>query len=293
MGLKRRIKKIVASNYDLACAHYALRSYTKPLDSSNPIIVYQMGKVGSSSFEKTLFQLNLSRPLMKAHVLYREHMDFLRAELNISARQYHARHQIEPRSRYLLREIKKARSNGKGDWRFITMVRNPAAQNISSFFQLLDIIVPDLHVRLRAGTLDLEELRTQFILRYPADCFYNQWFDLELKASVGIDVLNSPFDPSKGYATYEQGCFNVLLLRLESLSDCANEAVRDYLGIQNFQLTKTNRGEDKEYADLYRLFREEVVLPEEYLDSIYNGRLAKKFYSPEEIESFRSAFRVD
>jgi len=292
MGIRRRIRSIISSNYDLACAQYALRSYTHPLDDRNPIVIYQKGKVGSSSFEKSFFEMNLSRPVIKAHVLYREHMEFLRAELGISARQYYGRHRVEPRSRYLLREIEKARKNGQGDWRFITMVRNPVAQNLSSFFQLLDVIVPDLQPRLHAGTLNLGELRTQFIRRYPADCFHNRWFDLEMKAALGIDVIESPFDPSRGYATYKQGCFNVLLLRLESMHDCASEAIQDYLGIEGFRLSNTNRGDDKEYADLYRLFREEVALPAEYVDSLYNGRLARRFYSAAEIEEFRSAFRI-
>jgi len=291
MGLKRRLSNLVESNYYLACAKYSLRSYTQSLDKLNPIVIYQMGKVGSSSFEKTFYELKLTRPVMKAHVLYREHMEFLREELGITAREYYARHRVEPRSRYLLREIQKARVNGRGDWRFITMVRNPVAQNLSSFFQLLDVIFPDLHVRLRAGTLNLDQLREQFIQRYPADCFYNRWFDREMKASVGIDVLEAPFDPSKGYATYEQGCFNLLLLRLESMRDCASEAILEYLGIDDFALSETNRGDDKEYAELYKLFREEVVLPADYLDSMYGGRLARRFYTAQELEQFRSAFK--
>lgn len=271
---------------------YAIRSYTAPLDPQNPVVIYQVGKVGSSSFEKSFHQLDLPRPVMKAHMLYRAHMDMLREELGISAREYYSRHKIEPRSRYLLREIQKARATGRGDWRFITMVRNPVAQNLSSFFQLLDIIVPDLHSRLKAGTLNLDELRTQFLQRYPADCFYNNWFDLEMKAAIGVDVLESPFDPEEGYQTYQQGCFNVLLIRLESLDACASTVVPEYLGLERFDLLPANRGDEKEYAELYKVFREEVLLPSSYLDAMYNGRLARRFYSAQEIEKFRSVFRT-
>lgn len=289
--LKAGLNKLITSNYDLACMQFALKSFTAPLDPQNPIVIYQMGKVGSSSFERSFFHLDLPRPVMKAHVLFREHMDMLRAELGVGVREYYSRHRVEPRSRYLLREIKKAKKGGRGDWRFITMVRNPVAQNLSSFFQLLDLIVPDLHERLKAGTLDLEDLRKQFIERYPADCFYNQWFDLEMKASVGIDVLESPFDPDQGFQTYKQGCFNLLLIRLESLDECASQVVPEYLGIEDFPLLPANRGDEKEYADLYRVFREEVVLPSAYLDAMYEGRLARRFYSEEERVKFRSVFR--
>ncbi len=293
MSLRAKFQSVVASNYHLACTQYALRSYTQPLDPRNPIIIYQVGKVGSSSFEGSFRNLDLSRPVIKAHVLYREHMDSLRAELGISAREYYLRHRVEPRSRYILREVKKAALSGKGDWRFITMVRDPVAQNVSSFFQLVDVIVPDLHERMRAGTIDLDELRRLFIERYPVDCFYNRWFDLEMKASLDIDVLESPFDPARGYATYQKGCFNVLLMRLESLNQCVGQAMQEFLGIEDFELQKANRGDDKDYAELYRLFREEVVLPAAYVDAMYDGRLARRFYTPEEREKFRSAFRVD
>ena len=292
MGLGSNLRNIISSNYYLACAEYWLRSYTHPLDPQNPIVIYQVGKVGSSSFEGSFHELTLDRPVMKAHVLFKQHMDLLRAELGISASEYYQRHKVEPRSRYLRREVAKARDNGQGDWRFITMVRDPVAQNVSSFFQLIDVIVPDLRERLKAGTLDLNELRQEFITRYPLDCFYNRWFDLEMKQTLGIDVLTEPFDPSQGYATYKNGSFNVLLMRLESLNECVEPAIKSFLGIENFELKRTNRGDEKEFAELYRVFREEVALPASYVDGMYEGALAKRFYTDAERDRFRAAFNV-
>ena len=84
----------------------------------------------------------------------------------------------------------------------------------------------------------------------------------------------------------------MLLLKLEQMNECAAEAMRDFLGLENFVLRESNTADDKEYADLYAAFRREITLPTEYLDRMYSSRLAQRFYAADEIAAFRRKWSV-
>ena len=65
------------------------------------------------------------------------------------------------------------------------------------------------------------------------------------------------------------------------------EVIGSFLGIDNFKLVNTNRGNHKWYASLYRDFLQEIQIPDWYLDYYYNSAFVKHFYTPEEIAGFR------
>jgi hypothetical protein len=61
--------------------------------------------------------------------------------------------------------------------------------------------------------------------------------------------------------------------------------MQEFFGIHNFHLRNTNVADEKDYAELYRAFKNHP-LPMEYLRSTYATRFARYFYSAEELESF-------
>lgn len=50
------------------------------------------------------------------------------------------------------------------------------------------------------------------------------WFDPEVREVLGINLFTTDFDVSAGYGIVSQGNTDVLLIKLESLSDCAEQA---------------------------------------------------------------------
>ena len=114
------------------------------------------------------------------------------------------------------------------------------------------------------------------------------FFDRELKGVFGVDVFASEFPKSKGYKIYEDEKADVLVIRLESINDCAEEAFKDFLDINNFTLVNTNIGREKIYASIYKEFKETINLPVSYLDKFYNSKYMRHFYSEAEIEKFRA-----
>lgn len=137
----------------------------------------------------------------------------------------------------------------------------------------------------------LEDLAQRFFEKYPHDV-PSTWFDAELKGVFGVDVLASEFPKSRGYKVYRGDLTEVLLCKLEKLDDCAQEAFREFLGIDGFTLQRANVASDKWYGSIYREFKDRLVLPAAYADRMFNSRVTRHFYGDEEIESFKAKWRT-
>jgi hypothetical protein len=108
-----------------------------------------------------------------------------------------------------------------------------------------------------------------------------------VKEVFGIDVYARPFDTGRGFDTYGEGRFSMLVLRLEDLNARFAEAVHQFLGVRKARLKTVNKAEDKWYGDLYRRFVSEVTLPDGYLDGVYGSKFARHFYTPQELAAHR------
>lgn len=263
---------------------------TKPLGvdgmqpSAAPIIVYQMGKVGSSTVMASLLAMGLPNPVFHAHFLSRQGL--------AEAEAYYARrpHAAEPlhlhHSRYLAEQIEKTR--GRLRWKIVSLVRDPVARTISDAFQNLTYEIPE------AATLS-EEARRLRIEAHLRDCFAGfsettdyvcTWFDREIQTVFGVDVFAHPFDPDRGHALYRAADADLLVIRLENLSNCAEEAFAEFLGRDGFRLIKDNAADQKPYRDLYQRVTSRFSIPEPVRSRIYGSRFATHFYSPRERDAF-------
>jgi hypothetical protein len=113
------------------------------------------------------------------------------------------------------------------------------------------------------------------------------FFDREFKTVLGFDVFSSEFPISKGYNIYRENLADILLIRLENLNECYQQAFKEFLDMDVFSLSKSNVGREKSYASLYKMFKKSVVLPDTFIDEMYSSKHARHFYSAEEICLFR------
>ncbi|MFX0092698.1 MAG: putative capsular polysaccharide synthesis family protein [Candidatus Hodarchaeota archaeon] len=165
-------------------------------------------------------------------------------------------------------------------WKIITAVREPVARNISAFFQNQ---VQYKHM----GKMTLKNLLDLFLAE---NWNYNvlNWFDRELKQVFGIDVYSEPFPTTKGYKIYKvKDQPDLLLLRLENLDNCAQAAFQEFLNIEQFTLAPENIARNKFYYPIYRKFTTSKILPRAYIEKMYTSRLAKHFYTEDELNTFR------
>lgn len=276
-------------NFYFAKAYHQLKSLSLIYSfHGQPVIVHQMGKVASTAIYESLREMNLDSYSIY-HTHYLSDLGFQKSK-RFYKENYHrikAIHTALVHSFFFRSYLK---SNARKKFKIITLVRDPVAKNVSSFFQNLNYSF-DFPLERYRETHSLEDitekLRVLFIEEFTGHEVPLTWFDLELKSVFDIDVFEIPFDFEKGYYTYAGTHADVLLLKLESLNDIVETAVKDFLELKSFKLNAKNIGDDKGYAEIYRFFRKNIRLPESYLDRMYSSKYARHFYSPEEIEGFR------
>ena len=302
-GLWEQLKRwVLRRNYSLARASYHRRLYRRSLQYMRPpLLIYQMGKVGSKTIRSTLQSSKLDRPIYHVHLLSPDRIE----QLESDRREY-----LGTEKEHLLKHIwqyqylRKRMTDDSGDarWKIVTLTREPIGRNISAFFENLEVTPLDadgrFHVRSDYYGFDvaLDEDNIDVLTRFFFDKLYHDrplvFFDEELKAVFGVDVFASQFPVSRGYQIYEGERADVLLLRLESLNQCARDAFSEFLGIEEFTLVNTNVGSEKAYSSLYRRSRERIALPQAYIDRMYESKYTRHFYSDEEIAGFRAKWRV-
>jgi hypothetical protein len=63
-------------------------------------------------------------------------------------------------------------------------------------------------------------------------------------------------------------------------------AINSFLQINIGQLARTNVGEQKNYASLYKKFKKRVVFSQDYLRNILQNPVIEHFYTPDQINMF-------
>jgi hypothetical protein len=303
--LTRKVQHLADRNYHSARAYHRLGLARK----KTPLLVYQMGKVGSLSLVKSLRALRPDTPIYHIHFLTHEGIEYMEGFFRkrfegLSSGRIHesetgARHtEINQDLRqqimwglkhawtcqHLRRQIDRS-PEGKR-WQVVTLVREPIARNVSSFFHLLDY-EPEYKIKF-AESETLAKGLELFLTEFDQHEMPLTWYDTELKAVFGIDVFASDFPKTKGYKIYKGEQADVLLLRLESLENCAGEAFKAFLNIDDFTLTRASVGSQKSYGAVYRQFLDSAILPDSYVHKMYTSRYARHFYSQEEINTFKT-----
>lgn len=274
------LKRLAGRSYFLSSAQRYLKSMTRPAYRLDPIIVYQMGKVGSEALEASLQHAQLQRPLFRVHAMVRKNIVEGLKAANTNPRAYFRRSKVDFYGYHLGREIR--RDLHRHRWQVITMVRDPLAQHVSSFFQIIDLLIPDFAQRLEREEIGVDELVALFLEHYPPDNIFLRWFEEEFEQIFGVNVYDRPFPTARGYVRLEWSHLDLLIIRLEDFDDVAVPAIEDFLGIRGFRLQRKNEASVKPYAELYRRFLAEAALPRDYVQQIYASRLARHFYSEQE-----------
>lgn len=156
--------------------------------------------------------------------------------------------------------------------KFITLVRDPIARNISYFFESRQPTdkrwLPEVF---------LKETDHHYPLR---------WFDEWPLYHFG-DVLDQPFSRKKGWQIYD----DLLLIRTESIMDGLQDAFTELFDLPEGTIVSVeHRAETtltRPYGRDYQDFLDNVKIPEYLLDEIYGSRFMEHFYYKKEIAEFR------
>jgi glycosyltransferase involved in cell wall biosynthesis len=265
-----------------------------------PILIYQMGKVGSTSVDYTLKQKKLPNPVYHVHQLTPEGIAWTMRQTQESLERNDANRSLDSLTRvetrlYLSMVLREYRQNmllqeeirrvlKDIPWHIITMVRDPVSREISDFFFSLH-----LHPRLlalRGAPLQrecLQLLDAELQRKFNGDASYAlSWFDNELGKVFPVDVYQFPFHAQRGYSILETGNIRILVFKMEMLTSCFSEAMERFLGIPGLKLINQNTAGQKNYHDLYRYAKERVSLAPQLCQRIYQSRYCQHFYSQAE-----------
>jgi hypothetical protein len=223
-----------------------LKALARPL-----ALVFQMGKVGSSTLETTL-----SRHF-RGSVLHAHSLGSLPA----------SQQRLIAWKRRLRLPI-----------HVITPIREPIGRNVSAFFHNFK---RDTGFELSDRSWSVAELCDLFLRCYPHRICL-EWFDTQFLPAFGIDVYAAPFPIERKWQTYRHGSVRLLVYRTDLDHDLQRDVVKNFLGLDIERFEFTNRADDKDYAEVYRRFVAEAALPEWYISRMHRSRFACHFWSAEE-----------
>jgi hypothetical protein len=250
--------------------------------SHDPVLIYQMAKVGSTSLMYSLQYAYLKVGLPSV-ALYHVH-----TLTNLDAHEQLARESSNPAELHATvqgyRKLRKDfEARPQEHWSAISMVREPVLRHVSDYFHHIDHHLPNWRRRWREHCLTVDEVLQSFLT--VAD-HADYWFDAEIKSVLGIDVFSEPFPHESGYGLYSRSSkVTLAVIRLEDMDRVAGQAMEQLLGIKEFKLYSFNSASESGYRDLYQQFKAKP-LPTWYLEKAYSGRLAQHFYSKAERDQF-------
>jgi hypothetical protein len=227
-----------------------------------PVLIYNMGSVGSTSLRNSL------QGTYPGFVVRTHHFGSNKDSPAVDV-------------------LRRFHTAGKVRLRFISMVRDPIAYNISRFFanahRFNDVSESEWPDAGDDALDPVDILIPRFLQRFDHD-YVLQWFD-SWREAPGIDVQAHSF-PDRGFTTIENETTDVLIIRTE-ISDAEKErAVCNFLGLQSFSLRRANVGAKNPYSESYERFKQEFVAPDWYIEKMYNNSFFRHFYTQTHWEHF-------
>ncbi len=277
--VKSLLKKILpSSTTDKLAVYYRSRP------KYPPVIVYQMGKVGSKTILTSLENANLPYSIYHVHFLSQAGMQF--------AQDYFDQHHVQtPRHLLLSRHLSQriARQDSNTVWKVITGTREPIQRHISDFFENVEYYWPELITA--DGWVDADKallmILDQFHEFSEQTDYACTWFSREIEPVFGIDVYTVPYDFEQGYQIIHQGNVNLLIIRLEDLNRSFSRAMKEFLHLEHeIPMLKTNIASEKKFHQAYQYVVQNIRLPRPVCETIYASRYAQHFYSAEERQRF-------
>lgn len=241
-----------------------------------PILIHQMGKVGSSSLARALGAIEGLPPVCQIHFLSR--IERAKARENFKKWNREIPNHLKA-SDYLSSIIEQEISENLV-WPVVTIVRDPVARQLSDVFQNPEII------GCKAGESPDPIKVLDFLQTYcrnfdEANDYICNWINNEFIQYWNIPVYENPFDEAKQFELIKTNRVRALILRLEDFpNSITNEAVFQSWLQRPIRLTATqeNAAASRKSFDSYRQVLSKLSIPRKYLEKVYSSRYSRHFY---------------
>ena len=194
------------------------------------VVVYTMGKVGSSSVSTSLIAAGFS--CLDIHFWEKgRYLEFLAHTMSDPEVPVIPKHAIETlMARNALAKQKRLK--------IISLVRNPIMRNISAVFQNMP----------KSASGDMEQMIARlrnYSVRMP-----DHWFEKDFIPTTGLNVLEMDLDRSADHYRFETDLFDILIMKLE-IEDERKSALISQFMRKPVELERTNEAKKKWYFEAY------------------------------------------
>lgn len=257
-----------------------------------PILIYQMGKVGSQSLHRMCRKARPDVPFFTAHkIISGNDMELHNTKdcLFQSFCTWYIKKHVSTLWKYYFRnQIRKKLAHS--EVKFISLVRDPVVRNVSAFCHYAGLYLDHLIFRYQQNQIDIESVKSIFFRQYKHDTPL-RWFDEEFRHTTGIDIFAEKFPQTKPFARYHNDNVSALVIKLEYLNSPETvAAICDFIGAEEKECEMPRihvTAQKDNQADFYMDLRNEITQDIDYMDWMYNSKFAKHFYSQEELSQFR------
>ena len=245
------------------------------LEKEHPILIYQVGKVGSSAIYESLKKQINTLPIYQIHNVATAQA-LLNEDLKMNNKQSSAHFTMG----ITLQKILQKETNIK--WKIIIGVREPIARWISDVFE-------NIHTRYKFLKNSDNNVNVEKTIQFIKDTLNSEpqekWFQDEFQATFGINLFNTPFSGNSQIT--QEGNLNILLYKFENMQQYIPSAIQGFLNLKDFNLLKANVSSQKSTATAYEEVKQKLRLEADFLNKFYAKPVVKHFYTDKEIETFK------
>lgn len=251
------------------------------------VLIYQQGRVASTSVYESIKSIKLPYPLYHVHTLSEQVAQKQIDQLKLEGGKIH-------RNLFVGKQLSRALKNKKlveqsEPWKIISIFRDPIEIMLSLYFLGIE---DGANIFLnKSGELDknlaLKFYENKFIKDDPSGWGVCHWFNNVFLDELGVDVFLSPFDQEKGFTVIKNQQFDILLIRYEDIQSAYKYGVAELFNIEpnSLNLQYANLHSNKKHSEIHKYVKQNLKLTREFCDKAYSTKLIKHFYSPEQIET--------
>lgn len=269
----RLLKKYLnrPGNESLRAKMYAAASFLRA--QPRPILVYQMSKVGSTSVSRAL----------RAAGYHPLHVHTLAPDGGQDVEVIYDNVDLKPAHYYTERLLRPYLNWTRHQLTVISLVRDPIARHLSAAFQW-----PHRRSIVPEGVEGARQMIAERLSRPGSMDYTFNWFDEEIKAVLGVDVLRGGFNRTEGYGEYHGSRARVLVVKLERLSELLPTVISDFVRAPTpLQEVRANAGGQKSTGEVYAEVKNTLRLPEATCEDIYGHPWVRHFYTEAEVATFK------
>ncbi len=240
----------------------------------NTVLVFQMGKVGSSSIERALVELGVN--IIHLHKITNSNVYFYNPEIIDRFKRFRGR-----LLHFFVNMIIKRKK-----CKVITIVRDPMSRTLSQMFHHLDLLIYTHNKNDSRNEVSAYKLFQNIFLNDININYTDQWMNHEFNRALGVEYLHCDFNKELGYGNIDTEKKKILILRFESLNQLES-VVAKFVGLREFKFSKVNRAKNKWYGDLYGNFKSEFKVSNSIFNKMYETGFYRKFYGESSLEDQR------